>query len=207
LIDVGSTTTDLIPLTDGVPVPIGLTDPDRLAAGELVYTGARRTPVCAIVSHVPYRGQELPVAAELFATTQDAYLMLGEIPEDPDDHGTADTRPATRGAALERLARVVCADRELFSHQDALAMAEHVRAAQDAQLLRALEAVVARTSGRLSRIVIAGEGEFLSRRLADRAPGKPPIVTLADELSPEVSRCACAYALAVLADELAGEQP
>src|SRR5436305_12355644 len=39
LIDVGSTTTDLVPLTGGAPRPRGLTDPDRLATRELVYTG------------------------------------------------------------------------------------------------------------------------------------------------------------------------
>ncbi len=44
LIDMGSTTTDIIPIVGGVVRAIGLTDPDRLASGELVYTGALRTP-------------------------------------------------------------------------------------------------------------------------------------------------------------------
>src|SRR5947208_2344005 len=49
LIDAGSTTTDIVPLWNGRPMPLGLTDPDRLRTGELVYTGARRTPVCALL--------------------------------------------------------------------------------------------------------------------------------------------------------------
>ena len=36
LIDIGTTTSDIIPLTDGRPVPYGLTDRQRLESGELV---------------------------------------------------------------------------------------------------------------------------------------------------------------------------
>src|SRR5688500_4555437 len=39
LFDIGSTTCDIVPLFDGAPVATGRTDPERLAAGELVYTG------------------------------------------------------------------------------------------------------------------------------------------------------------------------
>src|SRR5256885_9284124 len=49
LLDTGSTTTDIIPMINGVPVPVGRTDPHRLGTGELVYTGVRRTPVCAVL--------------------------------------------------------------------------------------------------------------------------------------------------------------
>src|SRR5439155_1586656 len=68
LVDIGSTTSDLIPLRDGVPVPTGRTDTDRLASGELVYTGVRRTPACALLGGGG--------AAEFFATTLDVYLLL-----------------------------------------------------------------------------------------------------------------------------------
>src|SRR6516165_810475 len=46
VIDVGSTTSDIVPIVNGVPVPRGRTDQERLRLGELVYTGVRRTPVC-----------------------------------------------------------------------------------------------------------------------------------------------------------------
>src|SRR5262249_3527494 len=65
LVDVGSTTTDIIPILDGRPVTEGLTDYVRLYTHELIYTGVRRTPLCAILG---FNG-----AAELFATTLDAY--------------------------------------------------------------------------------------------------------------------------------------
>ncbi|HLQ46390.1 MAG TPA: hydantoinase/oxoprolinase family protein, partial [Planctomycetaceae bacterium] len=71
LIDIGSTTSDLIPLVNGLPMPAGRTDVERLQSGELVYCGVRRTPLCALVDHVPLGDADCAVAAELFATTLD----------------------------------------------------------------------------------------------------------------------------------------
>ncbi len=47
LIDIGSTTTDIVALGHGRAHPLGRTDTERLGAGELVYAGVRRTPICA----------------------------------------------------------------------------------------------------------------------------------------------------------------
>ncbi|MFL6120051.1 helix-turn-helix domain-containing protein, partial [Actinophytocola sp.] len=102
-----STTTDVIPLIDGRPVPAARTDPARLQSGELVYTGIRRTPVCALLGDLG--------AAEFFATTHDVYLILGMTPADPADRDTADGRPATLECAHARLARMVCGDAESVS--------------------------------------------------------------------------------------------
>ena len=104
LIDIGSTTTDIVGLVDGVPVPTGRTDRTRLECGELVYCGVRRTPLCALFG--------LEKAAEFFATTEDVYLTLGDLPEEPHRTDTADGRPVTPGAcaSLGWLARMECAD-------------------------------------------------------------------------------------------------
>src|SRR5262249_58388006 len=102
LIDIGSTTTDIVPLLDGRPVPRGRTDTERLHASELAYTGVIRTPLCAILGT---RGM-----AEFFATTRDAFLLLGRLPEDSSDCDTADGRPATRVCAEARIARMIGAD-------------------------------------------------------------------------------------------------
>src|SRR5204862_4594167 len=66
-VDVGSTTTDIIPIVCGTVVARGRTDAARLRTGELIYTGALRTPICAIVRTVPLRGRRCRVAAEHFA--------------------------------------------------------------------------------------------------------------------------------------------
>jgi len=201
LIDVGSTTTDLIPLDGGRPVARGRTDPQRLLHGELVYTGVRRSPVCALVSSLPWRGGRCPTAQEVFATTWDAYVTLGELPEQPDARHTADGRPATKTAARDRLARSICADRDMFDGADALRAAEVIAGAQAAKVAIAVKQVVRRMSGVPRTVVVSGEGEFLARRMAERLCPKAKIVSLNDLLGRTVSRCAAAHALAVLARE------
>ncbi len=96
LIDIGSTTTDLIPLENARAIPVGRTDTQRLQSGELVYLGTRRTPLCALAATLRFRDVPTGLAAELFATTLDVFLTLGDIPEDQNDRDTADGRPATR---------------------------------------------------------------------------------------------------------------
>jgi probable H4MPT-linked C1 transfer pathway protein len=201
LIDIGSTTTDIIPLAGGRPVATGRTDTKRLAAGELVYTGVGRTPVCAVVSSMRWRGQDCPVAAELFATTTDAYIVLGDVPEHPDATWTADGRPLTREFARERLARMICADRESFDETDAREAAGQVREAQLGSIGRAVAQVVDREAARPSCIVISGAGEFLARALLHDAMPDVRLFSLSDKLGPEASACAPAHALAVMAAE------
>jgi hypothetical protein len=190
LLDIGSTTTDLIPLRDGRPVPRGRSDTERLACQELVYTGVRRTPVCALL------GSE--GAAEFFATTQDVYLLLGQLPENAADRDTADGRPATKQAACARLARMLCADQESLSSEEVMQLAELVSQRQRRLIRYALDMVLAEPAATL---VTAGSGEFLAPALLDLEPKKPVerIISLRRQFGPEVSQAACAYAVAVLA--------
>jgi probable H4MPT-linked C1 transfer pathway protein len=201
LLDIGSTTSDIIPLANGDVVVQGRTDPERLASGELVYTGVVRSPVCAVVDTLPWQGRQVPVAQELFATTRDAYLLLGDLPEDALDRRTADGRPATRPAARDRLARMICADRETFSEEDAAGAAEAVARGQLSRLGVAARNVLRRLPATPETIVISGQGEFLARRLCQRLQVSAKIVSLADELGKNASQAAPAHALAVLARE------
>jgi probable H4MPT-linked C1 transfer pathway protein len=209
LLDIGSTTSDIIPLMDGMPAASGRSDPGRLRHGELVYTGVERSPVCALVRELPWRGESCPVAQEVFATTWDAYLTLGELPQEPHRTDTADGRPATREAARARLARMICADRTVFSEADSRQAARHIADEQLALLehaaRRVIERRVAKCEGRPTCIIVSGQGEFLARRLVARLGLDARIVSLADELGPSASRCAPAHALAVLARERLGD--
>ena len=200
LLDLGSTTCDLIPLVDGRPAARGRTDPDRLVSGELVYTGVVRSPLCALVSELPWRGRQCRVAQEVFATTRDAYLLLGHVPESASDSNTADGRPATRHYAHDRLARQICADRTLFNADDAQAAATTVKQAQLALLTAALRQVSA-AAGDCEQVVISGQGEFLLRELLAAEMPNAEIISLAERLGPNASQAAAAHALAVLAAE------
>ncbi|MEX2316363.1 MAG: hydantoinase/oxoprolinase family protein [Pirellulales bacterium] len=199
LIDIGSTTTDLVPLAKDYPCSTALTDTQRLLAGELVYTGVSRTPVCAVVDTLPFRGNQCPVATEVFATTADAYVLLGEVSERVDATWTADGRPLTGEFARERLARMICADRTQFSPAAALDAARAIRDAQIVQLRRALDQVIGSRPTPPECFVVSGSGEFLARSLiGDRYP-VATVISLAERLGPGVSECAPAHALAVLA--------
>jgi probable H4MPT-linked C1 transfer pathway protein len=233
LVDVGSTTTDVIPILDGIPVPEGKTDYDRMFSGELLYTGVRRTPVCAVA---PWY-----LAAELFATTLDVYLTLGMIPDNPNDCDTADGRPATRKCARARLARMFCADADMLPEEHFETLTYGVLSNQVEQLQDSLRRthdrlkILDTTGGSQARprqsifnllkrhlqslfsfvvskkrmvvtaqllpdepaYIVSGSGEFL----AQRAIHAPHHTSLNDELGPEVSACAPAYAVAVLATE------
>ena len=199
LIDIGSTTADIIPLVHGAVAAQSRTDTERLAAGELVYTGVTRTPICAVVDALPWRKQQVPVAAELFATTLDAYLLLGEIAENADDRNTADGRPASRPAARDRLARMVCADREVFDDDDAQAAAAAVARGQQSTLGLAARNVLRRLPLSPENFVISGQGEFLARQVCQRLQTTANITSLADKLGASVSQTAAAHALAVIA--------
>ena len=215
LIDVGSTTTDVIPLFDGKPVPQGTTDRERMRASELIYTGARRTPICALLGSM--------VAAEFFATAHDAYLLLGKVAESATDCDTADGRPATRAFAHARLARMVGGDAETVTLEDATSVAEEARDKQ----IRLVEYGINTAIGHLGTLtrrakpkalitfIISGSGEFIAQELFTRdfhcqvrlsdftlqRVDLENVHSLTDELGPAVSACAPAYAVAVLGTE------
>jgi probable H4MPT-linked C1 transfer pathway protein len=102
LIDIGTTTTDLIPLDRGKVAARGRSDTERLQTGELVYAGIRRTPICALATELPFQGRPTGLAAEIFASTLDVYLTLGDIESTPTDLSTAGPRPSRPPATAWR---------------------------------------------------------------------------------------------------------
>ncbi len=188
LIDIGTTTTDLIPLDRGAVAARGRSDTERLQSGELVYAGVRRTPVHALATELPFRGVPTGLAAELFASTLDVYLVLGDLATNPLDISTADGRPATAEAARDRLARMIGSDRDGFSDADALAMARAADSCLLERLERAAERACHATIGRPDAAVIAGSGDFLARRLARRLVGRDrPVISLNEAWGPVAS--------------------
>jgi probable H4MPT-linked C1 transfer pathway protein len=199
LIDVGSTTVDIVPITSGKPVPRAHDDAGRMLAGELVYTGVERTPLATVVRWLPHRGLRRPVAAERFADSRDAWLLLGSLPERPDATDTADGGPATRDAARIRLARSLLLEPDCFTPTDAEAAAAAFAARQARLVTQAVGRVVTGCGWQPTSVVIAGHGEQLARMAIDRTGLTGPIVSLPEVLGTEVSRAAPAHALALIA--------
>lgn len=197
LVDIGSTTADIIPIRGGQVLAHGRNDTERLVHGELLYTGALRTPVCAIVQRVPLWGRWCPVAAELFATAQDVHLILGSLTPEQCQSPTADGRPAGQPFAAERLARIVCADSELLSGEAIHNIARYIANEQVRQIARAIAQALSAGAG--GRLVAAGAGVFLAEAAA--AQLGLDCVTLAAKLGASASCAAPAAALALLLDE------
>jgi probable H4MPT-linked C1 transfer pathway protein len=167
LVDCGGTTTDVIPIVAGEVAARGRTDVERLLEGELVYTGALRTNVAAVLSHVPIGGEPCPVSSELFAISADAHLLRGSLRREqctctfPDDRGTSLSEVRCR------LARVVCADPEQLADGDLEAVAAAVEEAQVASIAAALGRVAGRPPARTD-VIAVGVGAFLARAAAER---------------------------------------
>ena len=195
LVDIGSTTTDVIPVAAGRIAAVGRTDPERLLAGELVYTGALRTNVAAIVRRVPLRGGACPVSSELFAVSGDVHVLLGAIGPDEYTCPTPDGRSPTAEFAAERLARVVCADGDMLDADEIRAIATAVAEAQVDEVAGAIERVARRLPPPVP-VVVTGAGSFLARRAAERLG--LPVEDLADVLSVDVGTVAPAVAVAWL---------
>lgn len=201
LLDIGSTTTDIIPIIGGVPKPRGKTDFDRIASDELIYTGVKRTPLCAFLG---FDG-----AAEMFATTNDVYLLLGRIAENEHDLDTADGRPATRKFAHARISRMVGGDPELISEEITTSIAEGIAQQQRDRIvsrfdkaLRIINTMPSRDFFTPIDCVISGSGEFLSRDVCSwMSASVREVVSLTERLGPDLSSAAPAYAVARLAAE------
>lgn len=196
LVDIGSTTTDIIPIVAGHVAAVGRNDTERLRSSELVYTGVGRTPVCAVVKSLPYRDGWCPVAAELFSTTADAYLILGRIAEDPSATWTADGRPLVLACARQRLARQVCGDVGDFTNDELYEMAAYISHVQQNDIRCAIGTVV-RPQNTPDVCIASGNGDFLALKILAEALPNVTVLGLSEQLGRGASACAPAFAVCV----------
>lgn len=168
LVDVGSTTTDLLPIREGRVCVAGRTDMARLASGELIFTGALRTNLAAIVKEVPVAGRMCRVAAEYFAVSGDVHLLTGHLLPQHYTCSTPDGQPPSVDSARRRIARLVCADTEMLPTDEIHAMAQYIHAQQVNQICDGLRQVLERMPElRNHPVVVVGMGEFLGLAAAE----------------------------------------
>lgn len=200
LLDIGSTTTDLIPFRRGEVTAEGMTDFQRLRAGELVYCGAARTPLGAILAEFVQGTDRWGLAAEWFASLEDVFVLCGVIAERPADCATCDGRPLTRSHALRRLARMLCTEPEESGEQLILDLAAAIKEALLDRLERACRLQLARSKwgAGATRVVLSGSGEWLGRLLLERIGWSGRVTSWSELFSPAASGAAAAFALARL---------
>lgn len=169
LVDIGSTTTDIVPIHEGRLVCGGRTDLGRLTAGELVYTGVLRTNPNTLVTTVPVRGRPCRVAAEQFAVMADAYVLLGRLDAAQYTCSTPDGRETSPDACAERLARLVCGDREMLGDAEVRHVARYLIERQLQVVSEGLLQVLSREDlPPAPPVAPAGLGAFLATEVAGR---------------------------------------
>lgn len=205
MMDIGSTTTDIIAFTDGEVLNQGYSDFERLSSGELVYTGIIRTPVMALVQELPVNGAWQPVIAEHFATMADVYRLTGDLQDGDDMLDTADRAGKTVPDSARRLARMV--GKDIYTDeaiQDWHSVAQYIAETQQNRIFQAFKRVLSNLQNKQEITMVgAGAGRFLVAKLAANTGCQyldfADIFEVADELKPYVGRSATAIAVAQLA--------
>ncbi|MEA1924322.1 MAG: hydantoinase/oxoprolinase family protein [Candidatus Altiarchaeota archaeon] len=167
LVDVGSTTTDIIPFKNGLIASEGRTDLKRLQSCELVYSGALRTNLATIADSVPVRGMQTRVSSEFFASTADIYRILGDIKEKDYICDTPDGRDKSIKECMARIARIVCADTLMLDDENIVDIAQHLRDKQ----LDLIGGCIENTAGRwgLNKAFTCGSGSFIAQKAARKS--------------------------------------
>jgi probable H4MPT-linked C1 transfer pathway protein len=208
IVDVGSTSTSIIPVLNGVVVASGKTDLEKLLYGELVYSGSLRTNVAAIVQKIPIRGGIASVSSELFALSADVHLVLGNINEREYTSETADGRKKSVYEALARLSRVVCADTEILAEEEIRQMAKYIHKSQVLEVAKSLSRVYKRVDSKNRKnvpIVVTGLGRnFIARKAAEKI-GANRIIDLGSLIQKEAVYASPAFGVSLmLANKLEG---
>ena len=199
-VDLGSTTTDVIPIVGG-EIKAKRTDLKRLKNGELIYSGVRRTNVATVLKRIEL-DEECCLSSELFAITADAYLVLGYIKEEdyscesPDSYAFKDREEVekSRESAMRRLSRVVCSDLEELGEDNAVRIAAQIKRAQVDELAASLKRI--KEKYRLEMIVSAGIGDFIVKEAADSL--NMPFLSLSAIYGRKIASTFPAYAVARL---------
>jgi probable H4MPT-linked C1 transfer pathway protein len=195
LVDIGSTTTDIIAIDRGKIVGRAFTDAERMQQDTLVYTGVVRTPVMAVAQKLVLDNNETNVAAEFFATMADVYRLTGELRECVDMAETADGEPKTMLASARRLARMVGHDAEDKPLQSWLNLAQACREKQCKQIRLAIKKQLTDNM----TITGAGAGHFLVETIAQSLQQPYEAITsVLGQTQHEAVICLPAYAVATL---------
>jgi probable H4MPT-linked C1 transfer pathway protein len=200
----GSTTTDIVPVEGGKVTARGYTDAQRLAAGELVYTGLVRSFIMATADRAPFAGAWTSLIHENFANMADVHRILGTLPEGADQMATADGRDKTVEASRARLARMIGCDAGDAADHDWTALAQWFAEAQLQTIVNAAMLVVSSaTALGDAPIVGAGIGDHVvrevARRLGRRHVAFDTLLDVAQETRSAALHCAPAAAVALLA--------
>jgi len=179
------------------------TDLGRLLHGSLVYSGALRSPLSSIVHEVPVNGINISISAEPFAFSGDIHIILNNISEAEYLTETADNRGKSKENCLDRVARIICADRDMIEEKKLFKIAEYIYNKQIEKIQKGILKIIDNIDGNIENwkniLIIYGGlgGEFIGKEAASRL-GFSRFLKLTNLLNIGNSQLANAYSTALL---------
>ncbi|ABR56207.1 Hydantoinase/oxoprolinase [Methanococcus aeolicus Nankai-3] len=196
LIDMGSTTTDIIPIVNG-KIVAQKTDLDRLINNELLYVGTLRTPISFLSNTVEYKCKNenttINVSSEYFAITGDINIIMDKITTNDYTCDTPDGAPTNKQNCKIRLSKVLCGDLEQIGEEEINEVAKQFYA----KLLNLIKSNVDKvaTKYNINNIVITGLGEPI---LIDALRQEYNIISIKEGYNKDVSLATPSFAVAEL---------
>ncbi|HIQ39130.1 MAG TPA: hypothetical protein EYH53_03890 [Methanothermococcus okinawensis] len=194
LVDMGSTTTDIIPIKDG-EILAEETDLKRLMNNQLVYVGALRTPLSFLTNTVIFRGFKTNISSEYFSITGDINLILNKINLEDYTCDTPDGVPVDRESCMRRVARILCSDLEEVNEEEILDISLQLYRKLLNMVRSNLDCVSERY--KIKDVVITGLGE----RILKEALEGYSIISIGERYGKEVSLSTPSFAVAKLLED------
>ena len=169
-LDIGSTTCDIIALSAGKDIPRGFTDFERQTTRELLYTGAIRTPLISLCQSAPFNGDLVGLAAELFATTGDCWVLLNQLDPISIQDTSADCKAWEAPLCASRIARLLGADADQAEFHQWQQLAQWFAQQQCHLIIKATLHVISAHPNLASNapIIGAGIGRFIAKMCAEQ---------------------------------------
>ena len=160
IIDVGSTTTDII--FKNINIDNNINDYKRLTNKTLLYAGVIRTPLPMLTDEVLYRSNYTSLVREVFATTGDIFNVLGDINFIDHNYVGSDNLQFTLENSLIRLSRVIGLDYDQSDKKNIIEIAYNIKKLFMKKIINNVNYIF---DNKIEGLVISsiGEGSFLVR--------------------------------------------
>ena len=161
LVDMGSSTTDIIPIKKKRIIAKGNNDYKRLVYRELIYFGVIRTPITAIEKNKN-------LIYENFANLGDIYRVLNKLPKKIDLTPSQDNKSKSKNDSARRIARVFGKDYKKKDFNTWKKLALKIENKQKKILKENINKIRKRNFSSSVPIIGAGIGEFLIREIYNK---------------------------------------
>ena len=161
LVDIGSTTSDIIPIKNKEIISKGVNDYQRLKSNELIYLGVLRTPIQAVE-------KKKNLINENFANLSDVYRILNKIPSTVDLLPTLDNKTKNKHDSARRIARIFGKDYKKNHFLKWKKTAYQIEGEHIKILKRVIKKIEKKNFLKKVPVIGAGIGEFLLKKIYNK---------------------------------------